>query len=49
LERGYAVVQRADGSVVRDAGELEPGEELQVRVQRGSLTAEVTALSQEST
>lgn len=48
LERGYAVVQRADGSVVRDPSEVETKEELEVRVQRGSLTVEVTARSQES-
>lgn len=48
LERGYAVVQRADGSVVRNPSEVETKEELEVRVQRGSLTVEVTARSQEA-
>ncbi|HEV8024513.1 MAG TPA: exodeoxyribonuclease VII large subunit [Candidatus Nanopelagicales bacterium] len=48
LERGYAVVQRADGSVVRNPSEVEAKEELEVRVQRGSLTVEVTARSQEA-
>jgi len=38
LDRGYAVVQRADGSVVRDPAVVEPDEELRVRVAAGSLT-----------
>lgn len=48
LERGYALVQRADGSVVRDPSRVETKEKLEVRVQRGSLTVEVTARSQET-
>jgi len=35
LERGYAVVQRTDGRVVMDQGELRLGELLRVRVARG--------------
>jgi exodeoxyribonuclease VII large subunit len=35
LERGYAVVQRADGSVVRDPAGLEAEEKLAVRVSGG--------------
>lgn len=35
LRRGYAVLQRADGSVVREAGEVAAGEELRARVGEG--------------
>jgi exodeoxyribonuclease VII large subunit len=37
LDRGYAVLQRADGSVARDAGELTRGENLIGRLARGRL------------
>ncbi len=40
LDRGYAVVQRADGDVVRDAGSVSAGELLRVRVARGELSAQ---------
>jgi exodeoxyribonuclease VII large subunit len=39
LERGYAVVRRADGAVVRDPAEVDDGEMLRVRVARGALAA----------
>jgi exodeoxyribonuclease VII large subunit len=39
LERGYAVVQRADGSVVRAAASVVGGERLHVRVADGSFDA----------
>ena len=35
LERGYAVVQHADGRLVTDQGDLEPAELLRVRVAHG--------------
>ncbi len=41
LERGYAVVQRADGDVVRDPAEVTDGDRLRVRVARGELAARV--------
>jgi exodeoxyribonuclease VII large subunit len=41
LDRGYAVVQRGDGLVVRDPIEAAPGTELQIRVARGKLAAAV--------
>ncbi len=37
LERGYAVLQHADGSVVRDPGDVALTEALRVRVARGEL------------
>jgi len=39
LDRGYAVVQHADGSVVRDAADVALTESLRLRVSRGELMA----------
>lgn len=41
LDRGYAVVQRFDGAVVRDADDVAPGEPVRIRVARGELAATV--------
>ncbi|MFG1848874.1 exodeoxyribonuclease VII large subunit [Micromonospora sp. WMMD712] len=41
LERGYAIVQRADGHVVRSAGEVGSGDALRVRLAEGELAATV--------
>lgn len=41
LERGYALVFDASGALVKDAGQLTPGEAVSARVARGSFTAEV--------
>ncbi|MFI9641914.1 exodeoxyribonuclease VII large subunit [Micromonospora sp. NPDC051925] len=41
LDRGYAIVQRADGHVVRAAGEVAEGDPLRVRLAEGELTAAV--------
>ncbi|MCA2967320.1 MAG: exodeoxyribonuclease VII large subunit [Acidobacteriaceae bacterium] len=41
LERGYAVVMRGDGGVVRSAEEAKAGEELRVRLGRGELGVRV--------
>ncbi|MFF2606591.1 exodeoxyribonuclease VII large subunit [Arthrobacter koreensis] len=42
LDRGYAVVQLADGSVVRDAAEVETDAQLRIRVAAGELGAVAT-------
>ncbi|MEV4140461.1 exodeoxyribonuclease VII large subunit [Dactylosporangium sp. NPDC049742] len=42
LERGYAIVQRPDGAVVRAAADVTPGDELRVRVASSSFTATVS-------
>jgi exodeoxyribonuclease VII large subunit len=39
LERGYAVVQDADGHVLRDPADVGPGDTLRVRLARGDLHA----------
>ncbi|MEU8545296.1 exodeoxyribonuclease VII large subunit [Streptomyces sp. NPDC048717] len=43
LERGYAVLQRADGAVVRDPAEVADGEELRARVAAGEFAVRRTA------
>jgi exodeoxyribonuclease VII large subunit len=43
LERGYAVVQRADGHVVRSPDEVAAGDALAIRLARGRIAAVVTA------
>ncbi|WP_407320857.1 exodeoxyribonuclease VII large subunit [Isoptericola halotolerans] len=45
LDRGYAVVQRGDGAVVRDAAEVAAGDAVRVRLATGALDAEVTGVS----
>jgi exodeoxyribonuclease VII large subunit len=42
LDRGYAVVQRADGTVARDPLELHIGEMLRLRLARGDIHATVS-------
>ena len=41
LERGYAVLQRADGDVLRRTGDTAVGEQLRARLAEGELTVEV--------
>lgn len=41
LSRGYTVTQRLDGSVVRDAGELQIGESIRTRCDRGEFISRV--------
>jgi exodeoxyribonuclease VII large subunit len=42
LERGYAIVSRAaDDRILRDAGEIRPGQRTKVRLARGRLLCEV--------
>jgi exodeoxyribonuclease VII large subunit len=43
LARGYAIVQRADGHVLRAAADAAAGDALRVRLAEGELTATVTA------
>lgn len=42
LGRGYAIVRKTDGSIVRDANSLKIGEELSTQLQRGSVQSKVT-------
>jgi exodeoxyribonuclease VII large subunit len=43
LERGYAVVTGPDGTVLRQAGAVAPGDPIEVRLAEGRLTATVTS------
>lgn len=42
LERGYAIVQRADGSVVRNAADVHINDEIEIFIHEGRLHANVT-------
>src|SRR5215218_5302662 len=42
LDRGYAVVQQEDGAVVRRPSDVEPGDQVRVRLAEGEIHAEVT-------
>ena len=41
LDRGYAVLQRADGQVVRAPNEVEVGERLRARLAKGEIGVDV--------
>lgn len=41
LERGYSITAAADGSIVRDAARLKAGDEVSIRLARGSVRAGV--------
>ena len=43
LTRGYSIVQLTDGSILRHAGQVKPGDKLKIRLERGKLDAEVLA------
>ena len=43
LDRGYAVVQLADGSIARDSNALKDGEKLRIRLAKGETSAMVTS------
>jgi exodeoxyribonuclease VII large subunit len=43
LDRGYAVVQLADGSIARDSAALKDGEKLRIRLAQGETSALVTS------
>jgi exodeoxyribonuclease VII large subunit len=45
LARGFAMVTRADGTIVTDAGSVSVGEEIQASLSNGNLTARVTGTS----
>ncbi len=46
LERGYAIVQSAEGHVVRDGAQVTAGQELGVRLAAGRLTVTVGSVSE---
>jgi len=42
LERGFAIVTRPDGTLVRDTQSVEIGDEIETRLARGKLKSRVT-------
>jgi len=42
LERGYAIVARDDGAIVRDAAQLASGDAVQITLARGAADARIT-------
>jgi exodeoxyribonuclease VII large subunit len=44
LERGYAIVAASDGRLLNDAGTVQPGEQVRIRLHRGRLTSRVEAV-----
>lgn len=41
LDRGYALARREDGRIIRDTGEIQPGERLSIQLAKGAIEAEV--------
>jgi exodeoxyribonuclease VII large subunit len=48
LNRGYALVFNLNGQLVKDAAQLQPGDELSARLARGRVRARVTGTEPES-
>lgn len=42
LDRGYAIVTRADGSIIREAAAVKTGEIIKSRLSKGSISSQVT-------
>ena len=41
LDRGFSITEKQDGSIVRNAADVAKGENITVRLAKGTLTAEV--------
>jgi exodeoxyribonuclease VII large subunit len=46
LARGYAIVNTGDGVILREAGDVQTGDTLQVRLHRGSVEGTVTQVNE---
>jgi exonuclease VII large subunit len=46
LARGYAIVNTGDGVILREAGDVQRGDTLQVRLHRGSVEGTVTQINE---
>jgi exodeoxyribonuclease VII large subunit len=42
LNRGYALIYTAEGTILRDAGDTQPGQQIHARLATGTIEAEVT-------
>jgi exodeoxyribonuclease VII large subunit len=49
LERGYALVFDSSGQLIKDAGQVQVGEEISARVARGEIRAVVKGAEKQST
>ena len=46
LHRGYSITQRPDGQIIRDAAEVQAGDQIQVKLEKGNIEATVTAATE---
>jgi len=46
LQRGYAVAQKADGTLLRDANSVSVGDSIKVRLSKGKLLADVMKIEE---
>jgi exodeoxyribonuclease VII large subunit len=44
LARGYSVTQAEDGSLIRDAAQVRPGDRIRTRLHRGRIVSRVEAM-----
>ena len=47
MQRGYSITQKSSGEIVRDAASVKTGDEIDIRLGKGSLKAEVLSTSDE--
>jgi exodeoxyribonuclease VII large subunit len=45
LARGYGIVSRKDGAIVRESGQVNAGDDVSVRLHKGALQCRVTRTS----
>ena len=48
LARGYSVARTEDGSILRDARQVQPGQEIELQLSRGRVAAQVTHTEEET-
>jgi exodeoxyribonuclease VII large subunit len=48
LDRGYSVVQKGDGVIVKDPASLAPGEKIQIRMAKGVALATALGSQEDS-
>ena len=46
LTRGYALTQKGDGTVVRSVNQVKMGDNIQIRVSDGSISASITQIEE---
>ena len=48
LARGYSVARTEDGSILRNARQVQPGQEIELQLSRGRVAAQVTHTEEET-